>query len=206
MERRRISKHPDSDGKPLGTKNNRIKTGERKMKTIKKQLISLTIFSGVLAIAFFAAGFISVKADNGDDGCDRDCQRDLARARAATAQYHNVDKALADGFINTRQCVEVPGLGAMGIHFVRPDRIGNPALDVEQPETLLYLPDKHGRLRLIGIEYVVPGSMSSNPPVLFGQQFHFNNQRNEWALHVWIWQHNPSGMFADFNPKLSCPR
>jgi hypothetical protein len=25
-----------------------------------------------------------------------------------------------------------------------------------------------------------------------------------WALHVWLWKHNPSGMFADWNPNVTC--
>ena len=24
------------------------------------------------------------------------------------------------------------------------------------------------------------------------------------ALHAWVWKENPSGMFADWNPKASC--
>ena len=178
------------------------------MKTIKNKVISLTIFSAIFVIAFLTVSFTSVRADSGDDGCDRNCQQDLARARAATARYHNVENAFADGFINTGQCVQSPA-GAMGIHFINPSRIGNPSLDPAEPEVLLYLPDKHGRMQLIGLEYVLPASMSSTPPVLFGQTMQGPISHGgplQYELHVWAWQHNPSGMFTPFNPKISCPQ
>jgi hypothetical protein len=25
-----------------------------------------------------------------------------------------------------------------------------------------------------------------------------------YDLHVWLWKHNPSGLFAPFNPEASC--
>lgn len=27
----------------------------------------------------------------------------------------------------------------------------------------------------------------------------------DFELHAWIWKGNPNGVFADFNPKVSCP-
>jgi hypothetical protein len=45
-----------------------------------------------------------------------------------------------------------------------------------------------------------------SPPVLFGQQFHLNTALDVWVLHAWIWKWNPSGVFADYNPRVSaCP-
>ena len=26
-----------------------------------------------------------------------------------------------------------------------------------------------------------------------------------YTLHVWLWGHNPSGMFAHWNPEVTCP-
>lgn len=177
-----------------------------KIQIIKKQLIRSTIFSGLLAIAFFVVGFVAVQAHDDDEDCQsKECHAALVNAKQATAKYHDVQVALNDGFINTRQCVQHPTLGAMGIHFVKPPRIANPAVAVEEPETLLYIPETDGSLRLVGLEYVVPAPLTPTAPVLFGQTFHFNPMRNEYALHVWAWRNNPSGMFADFNPKLSCP-
>jgi hypothetical protein len=42
-----------------------------------------------------------------------------------------------------------------------------------------------------------------------GQLFHYNSSPNRYgipafyALHVWVWLHNPHGFFVDWNPKVS---
>ena len=59
--------------------------------------------------------------------------------RQATAKYHDVNAALADGFVPTPHCIEEPGLGGMGIHYINPARIMNPAINLLEPEILLYL-------------------------------------------------------------------
>jgi hypothetical protein len=125
---------------------------------------------------------------------------ELAQVRAATAKYHDIDVALADGFVLPPEshCVASPE-GAMGYHYVNGDRIGQ--LDPTMPQVLLYIPEEDGRLRLVGVEYLSPGGGQ-----LFGEEF------DDWsplgdgtALHVWLWQANPAGMFASYNPNLSCP-
>ncbi len=169
---------------------------------VKNSSIYSILLTGIFVVTFVAFGFTNVQAQ---DKCGKECRKALASARSATAKYHDVNRALEDGFINTQECVEVPGLGAMGIHFVRPDRIGNTTLNVREPEVLLYLPDEDGEFRLVGVEYVVPAPLTTSVPTLYGRDFNFNPFRNQYDLHAWIWRHNPSGMFADFNPKLSCP-
>lgn len=46
-------------------------------------------------------------------------------------------------------------------------------------------------------------------PTLFGQDFHLKTNipgtPPVWALHLWLWTHNPEGLFADYNPTVSCP-
>lgn len=48
------------------------------------------------------------------------------------------------------------------------------------------------------------------PPVLMGQLFNYVGSPNRYGipafyeLHVWAWKNNPSGMFADWNPMVSC--
>lgn len=158
--------------------------------------------------------------------------KQLARARAASAAYHDVDEALADGFVPASDCVEVPGLGMMGVHFVNFPRLADPP-SIEEPEALLYLPDEDDGFRLVAIEYLVPiliggapymgcgvenescpppAASTPPPPVLYdGITFdgpmagHSPGMPWHYDLHVWIWHHNPSGMFAQFNPSLACP-
>jgi hypothetical protein len=142
--------------------------------------------------------------------------RDLAKVRQATAKYHDVNVALADGFIQTPACVASPD-GGMGIHFINPDRLMDPAENILEPEILLYVETADG-MKLLGVEYFygigAPDTPVPNPappaPILFGRPFdgpmeqHEPGQPPHYDLHVWIWQPNPSGMFAPFNPNVSC--
>ncbi len=176
------------------------------MKKPEKNLVCLTLFAGFLAMIFFASG--SAMANNLDDEDCRSkaCREALLAAKKATARYHNVDKALEDGFVQVSPCVSHPVLGTMGYHFANFGRVFNPAVSPEEPEVLLYLPDESGHLRLVAVEYVVPFGLATEPPVLFGQTFFTDGPPlNQYSLHVWAWRNNPSGIFAPFNPKLSCP-
>jgi hypothetical protein len=142
--------------------------------------------------------------------------KDLAQVRQATAKYHNVNVALADGFIETPHCVASPE-GGMGIHFIHPARLMDPAENILEPEILLYVKTDEG-MKLAGVEYFygigAPDTPVPNPappaPILFGRPFdgpmphHEPGQPPHYDLHVWVWQANPSGMFAPFNPNVSC--
>lgn len=46
--------------------------------------------------------------------------------------------------------------------------------------------------------------MTADPPVLMGHEFHPVPAAGIWGLHAWVWKHNPDGMFADWNPEVSC--
>jgi hypothetical protein len=135
-----------------------------------------------------------------------DVQRQIARLRAATARFHDFDAAVETGWsAQITSCFSDPVLGGMGYHY------GNPALidgtvEALEPELLLYEPRKNGKLRFVAVEYIVPYGawMSAEPPTLYGQSFHRNDAFGIWVLHVWHFRHNPSGMFADWNPRVSC--
>lgn len=175
-------------------------------KTIKNKLFGSILLAGFAAMIFFAAGSVSVLASDDDDCRSKSCREALVAAKKATARYHNIQNALNDGFFQASPCVSVPGLGTMGFHYVNIGRILNPALDPAEPEVLLYIPEADGSLRLVAVEYVVPFGLASEPPVLFGQTFHTDGPPlNQYSLHVWAWRNNPNGIFAPFNPKLSCP-
>jgi hypothetical protein len=134
--------------------------------------------------------------------------KDLAALRRVTATFHDFATAAAAGWsAQITPCMTDPaGAGGMGFHY------GNPALidgsaSVEEPELLLYEPERNGRLRLVAVEYIIPytaHSRSATPPELFGQQFKQNDTFQLWGLHAWVWEHNPSGVFADWNPRVTC--
>ena len=134
-----------------------------------------------------------------------DVNRALAAARAATARYHRVEAAEADGYVVGSPCVAHPDpkVGGMGIHYVHPALIGDPALDPATPEVLVYEPQKNGALRLVAVEYLKPKAMPGPRPTLFGQPFE-DGPMDTYALHAWVWQNNPAGILAAFNPTVSC--
>ena len=57
---------------------------------------------------------------------------------------------------------------------------------------------------LIGVDYVVPFAKSTTAPSLLGVPFMRNEKLGVWALHIWTLRSNPSGMFAAWNPEVSC--
>ncbi len=140
---------------------------------------------------------------------------DLAPVRRATARYHQVEAAIADGYqlgydgIITG-CIAHPTDGAMGYHYFRADLIEDPAVDPLQPEGLVYQPMPNGELRLAAVEWVVPGPVPPDPtlepPTVLDTDLHVLNPALGWYIHhAWIWSHNPAGMFQDWNPEVACP-
>jgi len=139
----------------------------------------------------------------------------LAPIRQATAHFHHVKTAQAVGYAPFLDCVDEPGEGAMGIHFVHNELISDAVLDPLLPEALMYEPESNGRLRLVGLEYIVFQDVwdaeHDAPPALLGQQLHLVPSPNRYGvpafyeLHVWVWKHNPSGLLNDWNPRVRCP-
>ena len=84
-----------------------------------------------------------------------------AVARAATDRYHDISLALADGYGEFRDaqgiaCIDQPGVGAMGVHFVNGSFVGDTVLDPAKPEALVYEPRKFsGGYKLVALEYIV---------------------------------------------------
>ena len=143
----------------------------------------------------------------GQAGLSASVNQDLARLRAATAQFHQFDKAVAAGWsTKITGCMEQAGTGGMGFHYGNVGLIDG-TVQADKPELLLYEPEKNGRLRLVAVEYIIPYAIHSRdaaPPVLFGRPFIRNDFFQLWGLHAWVWEENPSGMFADWNPRVSC--
>jgi len=123
----------------------------------------------------------------------------LAQARKATARFHRVEQAEAEGYINLNFCEE-----GEGCHWLNPALLDG-VFDPAQPEILLYLRDGDG-WRLVGVEYVVPLSLSPGvaPEGFTGDADHWREDSEGvglWELTAWIWLNNPNGMFEQHNPR-----
>ena len=138
--------------------------------------------------------------------------------RAATERYKELSVALAEGFVQATPCVSGPDTGAMGVHFVLPARISGGVLQADQPEALIYEPMSNGAMRLVGVEYIILASVwegknaAGSVPALEGDLMNYISAPNRYGLpafyelHVWAWEHNPKGSFADWNTSVSCDK
>jgi hypothetical protein len=165
----------------------------------------------------------------------------LEQVRAATERFKDVNVALAEGYMrdptNTCDSAEMMGkpasLGAMGIHFFRPDVLGisgppNPRVngngthtDFNTPAILIYEPQADGSLELVAVENLVfqkawKEAGHNEPPSFHGVAW--DRMQDDPATeideahmfephfdrHVWLYRENPNGMFAQFNPNVSC--
>lgn len=173
-----------------------------------RRTVLATLGSGAVALA--GSGAATAHGDDHDSGDNPQPQDVIAEVRRATAQYQDVDVARQDGYMQASPCESNPnGEGAMGMHFANVPLDGT--VTETEPEVLLYEP-KGGESDpdLVGVEYVVPASEVSERPSLFGEDFHGPHDvgapwGSQYDLHVWCWRANPNGLFASFNPNVSCP-
>jgi hypothetical protein len=139
----------------------------------------------------------------------------VQKVRENTQQFIDVNNATAAGYQPFLGCVSGPDHGAMGIHYVKGELVGDGKLDDTAPEALIYEP-VNGGLRLVGVEFIVDAAtwLSNNngvPPSLDGQTFQLIGVPNRFGipapffeLHVWAWRDNPNGAYVDWNNQVSC--
>ena len=124
---------------------------------------------------------------------------------------------------------------AMGIHYFRPDLLGitgprNPRVDGNgthtdflTPAVLIYEPQADGSLQLVAVENLVfkkawAAAGHAAPPSFMGVPYDSMvddpaTQADEahgfaphYDRHVWVYRDNPFGVFAQFNPNVSCDK
>jgi hypothetical protein len=181
------------------------------------------VFAGLAALAL---ALVAIPVAAAADG-----QSDLAGARNATARFHDLSAAAAAGYsvkVADNQgltCIADPaGAGAMGVHYLNPSLIPElvvaptapAAVDASTPELLVFAPGPNGTQRLVALEYLtIKASWDAQhngvPPSLFGQTFNETGSPNRfdlpayYSLHAWIWDPNPTDLFAPWNPRVTCP-
>ena len=131
----------------------------------------------------------------------------LAALRRVTARYHDIDAAIADGFVPvTAGCAEEEGGEVMPIPYANIGRLFDERIDPLLPDALLYEPTANGRMRLVGVELAIPFSQwtAPEPPTFLGAELQREEELGVYGLHIWIWGNNPEGMFAEGNPRITC--
>lgn len=154
----------------------------------------------------------------------------LSDLRKLTAPLHDLDSALALNYsllvapplTANDGCISNPALGGMGYHYSQFDNLGDDAIDLLDPEFLVYAPTKapanggdQGR-KLGALEYFIPystvwpgpsdpdfdraprtsdfSSFDGLPDIAMSP-----TQFGGWALHIWLWENNPDGMMMNYN-------
>ena len=124
-------------------------------------------------------------------------------------------------------------LGAMGVHYVRMDLLGitappNPRvmgtgmhMDFLNPGILIYEPQADGSMELVAVENLVFAEAWKAAGRTALPSFHgvaYDRMQDDastpadeahmfephYDRHVWLYRDNPNGMFAPFNPAVSC--
>ncbi|HET7816307.1 MAG TPA: hypothetical protein VFK58_01850 [Sphingomicrobium sp.] len=134
----------------------------------------------------------------------------------------------------TAQMLGFPAVnGVMGLHYVRRDLLGLPPkpapgrvsgtgthTDFTKPAMLVYEPQVDGSLELVAVENLVFASewhkTRQKPPQFRGVNYlllkddpatkldEAHNFEPHYELHLWVFRDNPKGMYAPFNPAVTC--
>jgi hypothetical protein len=141
-------------------------------------------------------------------GFGPEVQEGFKRVRAVTAPFMTLDSAVVAGYVrDVPRCFADGHHGAMGFHHLNRAYVDARA-EVEKPEILLYERHPDGRYALNGVEYIIPYTRwprDSVPPTIMGQALKREDQLKLWYLHMWVWNENSAGLFADWNPSVKCP-
>jgi hypothetical protein len=184
--------------------------------------LAVLLVSGVALIPSVASAEQEAAA-HGHAAHHAGLEDELAQVRRVTARFHRVEEAVAAGYelgwVNgsgvriITNCVSHPTAGAMGYHYFNEELMADNAVDALEPEALVYAPAPDGDgLKLVAVEYVVR-SLGSNPPgvgqapSVLGMEMHILVPPPGpafYLMHAWVWANNPAGMFADWNPEVSC--
>lgn len=170
---------------------------------------------------------------------DRALRSALEEVREATREFADVKVAKEAGYVRDPMdlCLEASDmglpsqLGAMGVHYIRPDLLGITAekprvdgngthTDFTEPAVLVYEPGAGGTMELVAVENLVFRAawdashsekpsfhgleyfpMSDNPNTRVDEVHHF---RPHYELHLWVHRENAVAVFSEWNPRVSC--
>jgi len=163
------------------------------------------IFSAFCLVLFLTTMIVPAAFAHGDD------RNPLDKVRDATEKFRKLSRAQAAGYNlvpGLDHCFDNPGVGGMGYHYINGDLL-DATVNARKPEAMVYASRRNGKLELVAVEYIVDAvawdAKHSGPPSLFGRTYELNTALGVYTLHAWIWKHNPLGVFADWNPRVSCP-
>lgn len=134
----------------------------------------------------------------------------VAQLRQASVRFRDIQVAYDEGYVQASPSC-TPGFGIVFRDLTLFDAV----VDPEQPELLLYEPTKNGGMQLVAVELLVLAipwdAIHNTAPTYAGQTFEDRRAPGSagppfpnYALHAWVWRHNPNGMFTPYNPSVTC--
>jgi hypothetical protein len=137
----------------------------------------------------------------------------LAVVRAGTARYQRVEAALDDGYVRSASCASSV-FGGKGYTYQNASLFDG-VVDPTAPEVLNYEPTENGRLRLVGVTFLVRATawdpFHTTVPTLGDRTFldrrvagSFGPPVAHYALYASVWRNNPRGMYDPYNSNVSC--
>ena len=204
---------------------------------MKQKTRTVTAISGgIVAVAAIAAAAatgmttsaadVPAHADHGHGhaseahGADNaKVQRDLAQVRRVTARFHDLDAAIEAGYEPDGSTATEPGSsrlrrqphrGGDGLPLLQRELMAEDAVNLLEPEVLVYATGDDGELELVAVEWAARGPNSNPPgrpnrPPCSAEMHILVPAVGFHIMHAWVWKPNPAGMFADWNPEVSCP-
>ena len=152
-------------------------------------------------LVFIAANFLMSCQD--DDQNNDPWQGEIDQLRSAMTSFDDIESAKDKGYAN-----DVTGyVTNMGFHYLNASILDD-KFDVKNPELVLYVPDDHGGLKFVGVEYAVPIADLNNPPPApegfkgDADVWEINTEFKLWTLHAWVGMDNPHGIFHPHNPNI----
>jgi hypothetical protein len=108
-----------------------------------------------IVVSIFVYGLLSTGTQSTAFGQgDPELEQQIARLRAVTARYHDVNNAVEDGFEPlTGTCHNGDDGFAVGISYINRARFQSAEVNPDEPEFLNYFPIGGGNVRLVGVAY-----------------------------------------------------
>lgn len=151
-------------------------------------------------LAFVAVNFLM---GCHDDDHGEPWQQEVDQLRLAVTSYGDIDNATDKGYD-----AEITGyVSQMGFHYLKESNLDK-KFDVGNPEILVYIPDGHGGLKFVAVEYAVAIDDLNNPPPApegfkgDADVWVINTEFSVWTLHAWVGMDNPHGIFHAHNPNI----
>lgn len=188
----------------------------------RRRLLKAGVVTASIATTGGVPGTVSALSDDWDDLTLR---KQLNVVRKATQPYKQLENMGEAGYVSG----PIPVLCSEGLHFDKLP-LWDGEIDPERPESLFYMINDGGTLKLGGAEFILITTLDENDDPVDPMPDLFNDEDEPlekpplrgtseeegwnlfrdtvtgtvfWDLHVWVHERNPEGVFSLPNPRYA---